>query len=85
MDRLGVDVQVIYPTLFLVYITDDPELDTALSQSLQFMAWRGLRQIQWPVEVRRGVAAALDRGIAQGDEASQGSRRGGNFLPRHRG
>ena len=32
-DRLGVDVQVIYPTLFLVYITDDSELDTALSKA----------------------------------------------------
>ena len=26
MDKMGVDVQVIYPTLFLVYLTDDPKL-----------------------------------------------------------
>ena len=39
MDRLGVDVQVIYPTLFLVYITDDPELDTALSNA--YNSWLG--------------------------------------------
>src|SRR5688572_9463084 len=39
MDRLGVDVQVIYPTLFLVYITDDPELDTALSKA--YNSWLG--------------------------------------------
>ena len=85
MDRLGVDVQVIYPTLFLVYITDDPELDTALAKA--YNSWLGdcLRQVQRPVEVRRGVAAALDPGIAQGDEASQGSRRGGDILSRHRG
>lgn len=30
MDRLGVDVQVVYPTLFLVYLTDDLELEQAL-------------------------------------------------------
>ena len=39
MDRLGVDVQVIYPTLFLVYITDDPELDTALAKA--YNSWLG--------------------------------------------
>ncbi len=33
MDKLGVDIQVIYPTLFLVYLTDDPVLDTALSRA----------------------------------------------------
>ena len=60
MDRLGVDVQVIYPTLFLVYITDDPELDTRAGQSLQLMARQRLRQVQWPAQIRRGVAAALD-------------------------
>src|SRR5712692_2346778 len=27
MDKLGVELQVIYPTLFLVYLTDDPALD----------------------------------------------------------
>jgi predicted TIM-barrel fold metal-dependent hydrolase len=30
MDKIGVDVQVIYPTLFLVYLTDDAQLDVAL-------------------------------------------------------
>src|SRR5262249_6984363 len=30
MDQLGFDVQVIYPTLFLIYLTDDPTLDVAL-------------------------------------------------------
>src|SRR6266508_2543338 len=32
MDRLHIDVQVIYPTLFLVYLTDDPDLDVALAR-----------------------------------------------------
>lgn len=33
MDKIGVDVQVIYPTLFLVYLTDDAALDVALSRA----------------------------------------------------
>ena len=33
MDRLGIATQVVYPTLFLVYLTDDPELDVALSRA----------------------------------------------------
>ena len=33
MDRLGVDVQVVYPTLFLVYLTRDSELEVVLCQA----------------------------------------------------
>ncbi|MBI4490121.1 MAG: hypothetical protein HY694_13645, partial [Deltaproteobacteria bacterium] len=33
MDRLGVELQVIYPTLFLVYLTDDVALDIALCRA----------------------------------------------------
>jgi predicted TIM-barrel fold metal-dependent hydrolase len=33
MDKLGVELQVIYPTLFLVYLTDDAELDVALCRA----------------------------------------------------
>jgi uncharacterized protein len=33
MDKLGVGVQVVYPTLFLVYLTDDPALDIALCRA----------------------------------------------------
>ena len=33
MDKIGVDVQVIYPTLFLVYLTDDAQLETALCRA----------------------------------------------------
>ena len=33
MDKIGVDVQVIYPTLFLVYLTDDAQLDVALCRA----------------------------------------------------
>jgi len=33
MDQLQVDVQVVFPTLFLAYLTDDPALDLALVQA----------------------------------------------------
>ena len=39
MDRLGIATQIVYPTLFLVYLTDDPELDVALARAYnRFMA-----------------------------------------------
>lgn len=33
MDKLGVATQVVYPTLFLIYITDDAALDVALARA----------------------------------------------------
>lgn len=33
MDKMGVEIQVIYPTLFLVYLTDDPRLEIALCRA----------------------------------------------------
>jgi predicted TIM-barrel fold metal-dependent hydrolase len=33
MDKQGVATQVIYPTLFLIYITDDPALDVAMARA----------------------------------------------------
>lgn len=33
MDRLGIDVQVVFPTLFLIYLTDDPALEVALCRA----------------------------------------------------
>jgi predicted TIM-barrel fold metal-dependent hydrolase len=33
MDKLGVDVQVVFPTLFLIYITDDAALDVAMARA----------------------------------------------------
>src|SRR6266576_6566423 len=39
MDCGGIAAQVVYPTLFLIYLTDDPELDVALSRAYnRFMA-----------------------------------------------
>jgi len=33
MDKMGVEIQVIYPTLFLVYLTDDPQLEIGLCRA----------------------------------------------------
>ena len=33
MDRLGIQIQVIYPTLFLIYLTDDVELEVVLCRA----------------------------------------------------
>lgn len=33
MDKMGVEIQVIYPTLFLVYLTDDPLLEIGLCRA----------------------------------------------------
>ena len=41
MDELGTDVQVIYPTLFLMEATDKPEINTAMRRS--YNRWLGER------------------------------------------
>lgn len=51
MDKLGVETQVIYPTLFLVYLTEDVELEIALCQA--YNAWlsrvwsQGRGRLRW--------------------------------------
>lgn len=32
-DQMGVDTQVVFPTLFIAHVTDDPELDVALAKA----------------------------------------------------
>lgn len=51
MDRLGIDTQVIYPTLFLVYLTDDVDLDVALAKAynryLADVGKKGNGRLRW--------------------------------------
>ena len=42
MDQLGTDIQVIYPTVFLMEATEKPEVASALRAQLQPMARRSL-------------------------------------------
>jgi len=53
MDRSGFDVQVIYPTLFLIYLTDDVALEVALCRAYnRWMAEacaKGKERLKWVV------------------------------------
>lgn len=53
MDKLGFDIQVIYPTLFLIYLTDDVELEVALCRAYNrwlARAWsKGRDRLKWVV------------------------------------
>ena len=65
MDRLGVDVQVIYPTLFLMYVTDDADLEIALTRAYNRWMWQVWEKsdgrLRWTcVPPLRNVEASLD-------------------------
>jgi uncharacterized protein len=53
MDRLQVDTQVVFPTLFLIYITDDAALDIAMARAYnRFISQacaKGGSRIRWVV------------------------------------
>src|SRR5207249_11176950 len=50
-DKMGVDVQVVFPTLFIAHLTDDAELDVALAKA--YNRWladahaRGGGRLRW--------------------------------------
>lgn len=50
MDALGIDVHVIYPTIFLVEFTENPECDLALRRS--YNRWLADRCSKWPTRLR---------------------------------
>ncbi|MEO6164243.1 MAG: hypothetical protein ABIP88_08890, partial [Candidatus Binatia bacterium] len=65
MDKIGVEVQVIYPTLFLVYLTDEPQLDVALCRAYnRFVAnacAKAADRLKWVVILPlRDIAASLE-------------------------
>jgi len=64
MDKIGVEMQVIYPTLFLVYLTDDPSLEIALCRAYnRFVAdacGRAGERLKWvAILPLRDIAASL--------------------------
>jgi len=66
MDRLGVDVQVLYPTLFLVYVTDDVCLERALCDAynrwMGTMCERGRQRLRWTAVLPlRSIDASLEQ------------------------
>jgi predicted TIM-barrel fold metal-dependent hydrolase len=63
MDKIGVEVQVIYPTLFLVYLTDDPKLEVALCRAYnRFVAAACAKapdRLKWVILPLRDIEASL--------------------------
>src|SRR5262245_58387981 len=64
MDAMGVETQVIYPTLFLAYVTDDAALEVALCRAYnRFMAkiWQdGQGRLRWvAVPPLRSIDASI--------------------------
>jgi predicted TIM-barrel fold metal-dependent hydrolase len=64
-DRMGVGVQVIYPTLFIAYLTEDVGLEVALCRAYnRFMAgvWaRGGNELRWVVvPPLRSIEASIE-------------------------
>jgi hypothetical protein len=61
MDELRIDVQVLYPTLFLHALTDHPEADCSALQILQPLDRQGHGDEPRPAALGRHVAAARYR------------------------
>ena len=59
MDKLGTDIQVIYPTLFLMEASEKPELNTAHATELQPLVGRALQPI--PGKTPLGMHAAATK------------------------
>jgi predicted TIM-barrel fold metal-dependent hydrolase len=72
MDKAGVDIQVVYPTLFLIHVTDDPALEIALCGAYnKFMGAvyrKGNRRLRWVTVL---PLKSLDASINQMHEAKQ--------------
>jgi predicted TIM-barrel fold metal-dependent hydrolase len=65
MDRLGVDTQIVFPTLFLCYLTEDVELEVALYRAYnRFMGEaceKGNGRLRWAVvPPLRNIEASLE-------------------------
>ena len=65
MDKAGIEIQVIYPTIFLAYLTDDTDLEVALSRAYNsFLAdacARSNGRMRWVAPLPlRSVNASID-------------------------
>ena len=84
MDKLGVDKQVVFPTLFLIYITDDGALDVAMARAYNRFLAQACAKSGGRMQLGGGAAAALGRRIGERNKMGQRQRRGGSFLSRYR-
>ena len=77
LDRAGIDVQVLYPTIFLERLTDDDGFQTALMRSYNTWLAGEVRAGARPPEVGGGDAAAPRAGRHR--RAAPGARAGGRL------
>ena len=63
MDKLNTAVQIVYPTLFLVYNTKDAGLELALCRAYNRFLARGLGRGTGPDQVGGRIAPAFDQRI----------------------
>ena len=72
MDGLGIDVQVLYPTLFLVHVTDDTELEAGLCDAynrwMSSMWSRGSNRLRWTAVL---PLTSIDASLMQMEQAKQ--------------
>ena len=74
MDRLGIETQVIYPTLFLIYLTDDVKLEIALCKAYN----RWMTQACSPTRHRlRWVAVLPLRSVEASIEEMRAAKKNG--------
>ena len=83
MDKIGVEVQVIYPTLFLVYLTDDPHVGDSVCAALITDCRRSLRQGTGSAQMGRHLAAARHRRVTCGNEVGERAGCCRRVLSRH--
>ena len=76
LDKAGIDVQVLFPTIFLIPITPDVEYEAALMRLLQHMDRRDLRPVPRAPEMGGRDARAQPHGSGRGNAADQGAGRG---------
>ncbi len=65
MDTMGVETQVVYPTLFLAFLTEDPGLDAALAQAYNRFVGQAYEKsggrIRWvAIPPLRNIQATVD-------------------------
>ena len=75
MDAGGVDVQVIFPTIFLEPLSEDPRFEAALMKSYNSWMASACQQVSGPAQMGGCFTHALSARSGRGDAAREGSRR----------
>ena len=84
MDELGIDIQVLYPTMFIEQITEKPAWEVADLQRLQPLACRHLSASSRAAEVDMCFAAARHERVTGGTQVLRAAWRLRRVHARHR-